>query len=264
MNDSNAPADTGARNPRAARFHSLHQPGRPLVLFNAWDAGSARAVAAAGAPAIATGSWSVAAANGFEDGEHLPLPFALDNLRRIVAAVEVPVTIDLESGYGEAPEQVAATVEAALRCGAIGCNLEDSLPADGTLRPAAAQAGRLAQARRAAEQMHIDLFINARTDVFFQKPAPDHDMGMVEQALERARAYADAGASGLFVPGVVAETLIARLAEASPLPLNVMATPGAPPRARLAELGVARISHGPGPYRGAMQWLQEAARTAMA
>ncbi|HET6434594.1 MAG TPA: isocitrate lyase/phosphoenolpyruvate mutase family protein, partial [Xanthomonadaceae bacterium] len=228
-------------------------------------AGSARAVAEAGAAAIATGSWSVAAAHGVEDGEHLPLAVALDNLRRIVAAVgELPVTVDLESGYGDAPAAVAATVSAALEAGAIGCNLEDSFPADGSLRAVADQAARLAAARAAADAAGVTCFINARTDVFFQKPASAHDPAMVDAALERARAYADAGASGLFVPGVVAEPLIARLAEASPLPLNVMATPASPGRARLAELGVARISHGPGPYRGAMAWLRDAARAAMA
>ena len=116
---------------KARRFNALHVAGAPLVLFNAWDAGSARAVAGAGAKAVATGSWAVAAANGFEDGEHLSLQFALDNLRRIVGAVEVPVTVDLESGYGEPPDAVAATVAAALEAGAVGCNLEDSFPADG-------------------------------------------------------------------------------------------------------------------------------------
>lgn len=256
--------DVTTQNEKARLFHSLHVRGQPLVLFNAWDAGSARAVAEAGAGAVATGSWSVAAANGFADGEHMPFSFALDNLRRIVAAVTQPVTIDLESGYGETPAHVAATVTAALEAGAIGCNLEDSFPADGSLRDAADQAARLAAARQAADQAGVPLFINARTDVFFQKPAEAHDMGMVEEALRRARLYADAGASGLFVPGVIAEPLIARLADASPLPLNVMVMPGVPGRARLAELGVARISHGPGPYRGAMQWLTEAARAAMA
>jgi methylisocitrate lyase len=108
------------------------------------------------------------------------------------------------------------------------------------------------------------MYLNARTDVFFQAPADAHDAAMADAALERARAYADAGASGLFVPGVVSEALIARLAAASPLPVNVMVMPATPPRARLAELGVARISHGPGPYLGAMQWLAQAAREAMA
>jgi methylisocitrate lyase len=252
------------QNDKARLFHSLHVRGQPLVLFNAWDAGSARVVAEAGASAIATGSWSVAAANGFDDGEHLPFALALDNLRRIVAAVTQPVTIDLESGYGDAPGQVAATVRAALECGAVGCNIEDSFPANGRLREADNQAARLAAAREAADDVGVALFINARTDVFFQSPAEAHDMAMVEAALQRARAYADAGASGLFVPGVVADHLIARLAEASALPVNIMAMPGVPGRARLAELGVARISHGPGPYRGAMQWLAEATRTAMA
>jgi methylisocitrate lyase len=238
--------------------------GAPLVLFNAWDAGSARAVADAGAAAIATGSWSVAASQGYDDGERLPLAYALDNLRRIVGAVALPVTIDLESGYGEAADAVAATVAAAIEAGAVGCNLEDSFPADGSLRDIGAQAARLAAARRAADRAGVALFINARTDVFFQKPPAAHDTAMVEAALLRARAYADAGADGLFTPGVVADALIASLAEASPLPLNVMAMPGLADRARLADLGVARISHGPGPWRGAMRWLTDAARDAMA
>jgi methylisocitrate lyase len=247
----------------ARRFQALHVPGTPLVLFNAWDAGSARAVADAGAHAIATGSWSVAAANGFDDGEHLPVSLAMDNLRRIVGVVALPVTVDLESGYGDPPEAVAATVDAAIEAGAVGCNLEDSFPADGSLRDLADQVARLAAARKAADAGGIPFFINARTDVFFQQPAAAHGIAMADAALERARAYAEAGASGLFVPGVVAEALIARIAAASPLPVNVMAMPGAPDRKRLAELGVARISHGPGPYRGAMQWLAEAARAAM-
>jgi methylisocitrate lyase len=250
---------------KAAAFRALHVAGDPLVLFNAWDAGSARAVAEAGARAIATGSWSVAAANGYPDGENLPLSVALDNLRRIAVAVAaLPVTIDLESGYGEAPGIVAATVAAAIDAGAIGCNLEDSFPVDGMLRDTGDQAVRRAAARKAADAAGVAMFINARTDVFFQKPAPEHDAAMADAALERARAYADVGASGLFVPGLVAEALIARIAEASPLPVNVMAMPGLPPRARLAELGVARISHGPGPYSGAMRWLTEAAKAAMA
>lgn len=252
----------------AARFHALHRPGTPLVLFNAWDAGSARAVAKAGAAAIATGSWSVAAANGFKDGESLPLDFALDNLRRIVAAVgtedALPVTIDLESGYAEDAAGVGRTIAAAIERGAIGCNLEDSFPADGSLREVTQAAARIAAARQAASAAGVDCFINARTDVFFQKPADAHDTAMVDDALERARAYAKAGASGLFAPGLADETLIARLVEDSPLPVNIMAMPGVPSCARLAELGVARISHGPGPYSGAMAWLTEAAKAAMA
>ena len=160
---------------------------------------------------------------------------------------------------------MAPTVAAAIDAGAVGCNLEDSFPADGSLRALGEQGARLAAARRAAEASGVrDVHINARADAFFQKPTAAHDAAMADAALERARAFADAGASGLFVPGVAAEALIARICEASPLPVNVMYMPGVPPRARLAELGVARISHGPGPYRGAMQWLTDAAKAVMA
>lgn len=252
------------RNQNAALFKSLHQPGNPLVLFNAWDAGSARAVAEAGASAIATGSWAVAAANGFSDGESLPLPLALENLRRVVATVELPVTVDLEAGYAENAGGVGRTVEAAIDAGAVGCNLEDGLPGDGRLRDGVTAARRIAAAQDAARSVAGGFFINARTDVFFQKPADAHDATMVDAALERARAYADAGADGLFVPGLVDDALIARLVEGSPLPVNIMVVPEASTRARLAELGVARISHGPGPYLGAMGWLTAEARKAMA
>jgi 2-methylisocitrate lyase-like PEP mutase family enzyme len=244
---------------KAENFRALHQAGRPLILFNIWDAGSAKAVAEAGAPALATGSWSVAAANGFADGELMPLEFALANLRRIVAASELPVTFDLESGYGNSAQDVGRSVAAAIDAGAIGCNLEDSFPTDGSLRPAAEQASRLAAARATAERSGIAFFINARTDVFFQRPPQDHDEGMVAQALERARAYADAGADGLFVPGLADEKLIAALVRAAPLPVNIMAGPATPSFAVLAAAGVARISHGPGPYLSAMKAVRTAA-----
>lgn len=243
----------------AATFRRLHAAGRPLVLFNAWDAGSARAIAKAGAPAIATGSWSVAAAHGYPDGEQLPLELVIANLARIVAATSLPVTVDLESGYGADADAVGRTVAAAIAAGAVGANLEDSYPTDGKLRPIAEQATRMAAARRAAG---ADFFINARTDVFFQVPADAHDDTTVAQALERAKAYAAAGADGLFVPGLVKDTLIASLVRQSPLPVNVMIGGGSPTIARLAELGVARISHGPGPYLAMMGQLEAAARAA--
>ena len=119
---------------KAEQFRALHIPGKPLVLFNIWDAGGAKAVATGGAQAIATGSWSVANANGFGDGERIPLALAIDNLRRIVGATELPVTIDLESGYGDTSEPVGETIAVAIDAGAVGCNLEDSFPANGKLR----------------------------------------------------------------------------------------------------------------------------------
>ena len=251
--------EIAARNDKAQAFRALHTPGRPLVLFNIWDAGSAKAVAAAGAAALATGSWSVAAANGYPDGEQVPLDLALANLRRIVASTTLPVTLDLESGYGANAEDVGRSVAAAIDAGAVGCNLEDSYPADGSLRPVAEQAARLAQARAAAQRSGIAFFINARTDVFFQRPAEEHNAGMVTQALERAQAYAAAGADGLFVPGLADVQMIADLVAASPLPVNIMVGAATPSFDRLAAAGVARISHGPGPYRAAMKALETAA-----
>lgn len=154
---------------KAEQFRALHIPGKPLILFNVWDAGSTKAVAAAGAKAIATGSWSVAKANGFDDGEQLPLATAIDNLRRIVKATGLPVTVDLESGFGDTPAKVAETVSLAIAAGAIGCNLEDSFPTDGTLRPAADSAnasappGRRPMPRRSlSSSMHAPTSFSRR------------------------------------------------------------------------------------------------------
>ncbi|WP_262030293.1 isocitrate lyase/phosphoenolpyruvate mutase family protein [Microvirga sp. Mcv34] len=246
---------------KAGAFKALHVPGQPLILFNVWDAGTARAVAASGAKALATGSWSVAAAHGFEDGEHMPLDLALANLERIVAASDLPVTIDLESGYGATPDEVGATIARTLQAGAIGCNIEDGVR-ETTLRGTSDQVARLKAARAAADRLGIPLFLNARTDVFLAAASDRHE-GLVDTALERGRAYAEAGADGFFVPGLADERLIARVVEASPLPVNIMASAKTPPAARLAELGVARISHGPGPYRMAMKALEDAARAAL-
>ena len=247
---------------KAEQFRGLHVPGRPFVLFNVWDAGSAETVAGVGAKAIATSSWSVANANGYADGEHIPLVMAVDNLRRIVRATELPVTIDLESGYGDAPDAVGAAISRTIDAGAVGCNLEDSLPANGKLRDIANQCDRIRRARQTADTVKIQLFLNLRTDVFFQIPPEQHTNAMVVEALERARAYADAGADGIFTPGLTDITLIAQLAKASPLPLNIMVSDATPPLRILAEQGVARVSHGPRPYLIAMKALEEAARAA--
>jgi 2-methylisocitrate lyase-like PEP mutase family enzyme len=155
-------------NKKADDFRALHVPGRPFVLFNIWDAGTAKAVAVSGARAIATGSWSVAAANGFRDGEDVPLDLAIDNLARIVRATTLPVTIDIESGYGKTADAAGRTIARTIEAGAIGCNLEDSFPENGKLRDIAEQAERIRQARLAADAAGLRYFINARTDVFFQ------------------------------------------------------------------------------------------------
>lgn len=247
---------------KANAFRALHLPGQPLVLFNTWDAGSTKAVAAAGARAIATGSWSVANANGFADGERIPLTVAIDILRRIVGATDLPVTIDLEGGYGDTGAAVGETVLRAIGAGAVGCNLEDSFPASGALRESVDQADRIRGARQVADATGIHFFINARTDVFFQRPPEQHDETMVGDAIARSRVYAGAGADGLFAPGLCDIAVIARLAAASPLPLNIMVGDASPSVRVLAQHGVARVSHGPRPYLIAMKALEDAARAA--
>jgi 2-methylisocitrate lyase-like PEP mutase family enzyme len=241
---------------RARAFRRLHRPGDPLILFNIWDPGSARAVAEAGARAIGTGSWSVAAAYGFGDGEQIPLELVIANLERIAAAVELPVTADLEGGYGPAPERVAETGRLALQAGAVGCNLEDRIIGGAGLYPVAEQQARLAALRAAAPAERF--FINARIDTFLQGK-PEAHARLFDEALERGRAYAGAGADGLFVPGLVDEGLIARFCSEARLPVNIMVWPGTPPLARLAELGASRISHAGAPWRIAMTALKEAA-----
>jgi 2-methylisocitrate lyase-like PEP mutase family enzyme len=240
----------------------LHQPGRPLVLFNAWDAGSARVIAQAGAKAIATGSFSVAAAHGFDDGEEqLPLDLALANLARIVATVDLPVSLDFERGYGDTPDAVAASITAAIAAGAIGFNIEDGF-GERSLRPAEDQAARLAAARRAADASGVAAFVNARIDTFLVAPPDTHDEALLSEALRRAKLYVDAGADGIFLPGLARADLIAIAGAAAPAPLNIMAMRTTPDAATLASLGVARISHGPGPWRLAMRALSEAAEAA--
>jgi len=247
---------------KAEKFRGLHIPGKPFVLFNVWDVGSAKAIVAGGAKAVGTSSWSVANANGFADGEQVPLNLAIENLRRIVSATDLPVTIDLEAGYGDTPRAVGDAIRCAIDAGAVGCNLEDSFPSTGKLREIADQCDRIRCARQTADGTNIRFFLNARTDVFFQNCAEHHDSAMVAMAIERARAYTDAGADGLFAPGLADINLIARLSQVSPLPINIMVGDSTPLLSALAEHGVARVSHGPRPYLMAMKALENAARAA--
>lgn len=245
---------------RFAEFAALHVPGAPLVLINVWDAGSAKAVAAAGVKAIATGSASVAAANGFSDAESLPLDLAIANARRIVGAVDLPVSIDFEGGYAVAPDALASNVTLLAATGAIGCNFEDQVIGGSGMHAPEAQAARIAAVRAATGP---DFFINARTDLFLQAPSETHDAAKVDAAIARAHAYAAAGASGFFVPGLADLDLLARVCRESPLPVNFMAFPGAPDAAAVAAAGVARISHGPFPFRAAMRAVEDAARAVL-
>jgi 2-methylisocitrate lyase-like PEP mutase family enzyme len=245
----------GSQSEKHAAFAALHVPGDPVILYNVWDPGSAKAVAEAGAKAIATGSASVAAAHGFADAQGLPIGLALANAARIVETVALPVTIDFEGAYAVEPEGVAANMKRLHATGAVGCNFEDQVVGGEGLHSIEAQAARIRAARAAVGP---DFFINARTDIFIQK-RENHDGAMIDAALERAQAYAEAGASGFFVPVLADLTLLERLCAASPLPVNFMAFPGAPTAADVAKTGVSRISHGPFPHGLAMQALKDAA-----
>ncbi|MEV7357407.1 isocitrate lyase/phosphoenolpyruvate mutase family protein [Kitasatospora sp. NPDC091276] len=223
---------------RARLLRELHRPGEPLVLANVWDAASARLVAAAGARAVATASASVSWSLGSRDGGGADLEQVLVRTAQVVRAVDLPVTADLESGFARTAAGVGESVAALLATGAVGVNLED----EG--RPTAEAAERIAAARAAADAAGVPAFVNARTDVFLHGiGAPEGRLG---DAVRRLRAYVEAGADGVFVPGVADEETIAALAAAVPVPLNVLAGPGAPSVPELAKLGVARVSLGPG------------------
>ena len=237
---------------RARAFHALHVKGDPVVLFNVWDPGSAQAVVKAGAKALATGSWPVAAAFGFADGEKIPL-----------ALVELPATMDLEGGYGPAPATVASTVRQAIEAGAVGFNFEDQIVGGGGLYEIAVQVERVRAAADAVKASGVPAFINARTDIFLKAKPEEHSEALVEQAIARAAAYEKAGAHGFFAPGLGDPALIEKLCKAVALPVNIIALAHVPPRQKLAELGVARVSHGPVPYRKMVVWLEEQARAAI-
>ncbi|WP_405920528.1 isocitrate lyase/phosphoenolpyruvate mutase family protein [Streptomyces longwoodensis] len=240
---------------RAVAFRALHVPGRPLVLPNAWDTASARLVEDAGAAAVATTSAGLAWALGAADGDRLGREAALRAVADVVAAVRVPVTADVESGYATDPAGVADTVRAVLAAGAVGINIEDALhEGDAPLRPVAEQAERIAAARAAADAQGVPLFVNARIDTFLR------GAGGVDLTLERAAAFVAAGADGVFVPGAVDPGTVRLLVEGVRAPLNVMAGPGAPPMAELAGLGVARVSVGSGIAQAAHALVRRAAR----
>ncbi|MEO6247767.1 MAG: isocitrate lyase/phosphoenolpyruvate mutase family protein [Sphingomicrobium sp.] len=242
-------------------FALLHVPGDPVVLFNVWDAGSAKAVAAAGAKALATGSHPVADANGWPDGEQVPLDFVFANATRVVGATSLPVSVDFEGAYSVDPGLGAANVALLAATGAIGCNFEDQVIGGEGLHPLKLQAQRITAIRKA---VGASFFINARTDLFLKHKPETHDVAMLDEAIERARAFADAGASGFFAPRLGDLKLVEKLCKASPLPVNAIAFPGAPTRREWANAGVARISHGPFPHRALMAQLTDNARAAIA
>lgn len=241
-------------------FANAHVAGDPLVLFNAWDAGSAVAVAKSGAKAIASGSASVSMANGFGDGEQVPLDFALANATGIVSAVKLPVTIDFEGGYATDADGLEANGRRLLETGAIGCNFEDQVVGTGEIYGADEQSLRIAALRRGVGN---DFFINARTDLFLKTKSEDHDETLRDEAIARGRSYAKAGANGFFIPGLADLSLVEQICSALDMPVNAMHLPGGPSRADWAKAGIARVSHGPFPFMAMQEWLSKEAKNAL-
>jgi 2-methylisocitrate lyase-like PEP mutase family enzyme len=225
---------------RSELLRSLHVPGEPLVLPNAWDVSSARAVVAAGFPVVATTSAGVAAVLGYEDREGAPGEEMFGAAARIAGAVDVPVTVDAEAGYGLEPAELAGELD---RIGAAGCNLEDTDHATGELREPHAHAEWLRAVREAASA----LVINARVDVFLLQA------GDVADALERAQLYFEAGADCVYPIGLADRDGIAEFVSGAAGPVNILASTSAPSIADLAELGVARVSYGGFLYRQTME-----------
>jgi len=228
----------------AATFHALHQGPDILVLPNAWDAASAALMADAGAKAVATSSAAVAWAHGYADGDVLPVPTLIRALEEIARILPVPLTADIEGGYSDDPGTVADTVRAVIGAGAVGINLEDGR------RDPELHARKIEAVREAATRAGVDLFINARTDVYLAR--------LVEPDLARAEA------SGIFIPFANEAALIGRLATAVALPLNIMSFTGVPAADQLQALGARRLSSATGLFKAAFAALQSATQAYLA
>ena len=249
------------RRAAAAQLRDLHRPGNPVVLPNVWDAASARIVAAAGFAAVATSSAAVAESLGYPDGEAAPVEEILDAVARIARAVPVPVTADIERGYGLPPAQL---VERLAASGAVGCNLEDSRPSTRTLVDAHEQADFLGAVRESARAAGIDLVINARIDVFLDDVLPDgvafgadSTAARLDEAIRRARLYVSAGADCVYPIRMTSAADIRAIVDETGARVNILGAPDAPTVAELATLGVARVSFGAGLYRAAYQQIRE-------
>jgi len=242
---------------KASALRALHHGARPLVLANAWDVASARLVEEAGFPAVATTSAGIAYALGCADGERVSRKEMLLVVRRIAAAVSVPVTADLEAGYGSGQEAMVRTTRELVAAGAVGLNLEDARgKSRRKLLPLAAQVARVRAVRETGQAIGVPVVINARTDTF-HLGKPSRAAG---EAVERGNAYLEAGADCVFVPFVRDRNVIAELVRGIHGPINILAGPGTPTVEELAELGVRRVSVGSAPMRATLGLVRRIAR----
>jgi 2-methylisocitrate lyase-like PEP mutase family enzyme len=242
----------------AERLRALHKAPPIFVIPNAWDAASARVFEAEGFPAIGTTSAGVAASLGYPDGGVVPSREMIEAVARIVRAVKVPVSADIEHAYGTTPDGVAEVVLRVIAAGAVGVNVEDYVPGAADLEPLALQVDKIKAIIKAATKAGVRVVLNARTDVFLRElGAPAARLGV---AVERGKAFLDAGADCVFVPGVRDRDTIGALVRGIGGPINVLAVDGTPPIAELEALGVARVSVGSGPMRAALAVVRDVAR----
>ena len=243
---------TADQRRRARTLRGLHSDPAVLVLPNVWDPIGARVLASRGYPAVATASAAISSALGFEDGEKIRRRTMLETVARISCAVPVPVTADMESGYGASLAELEDTIRCLLDTGAVGLNIEDSLEEGGPLRPVEEQAERIATVRETAAAQGLDLVINARVDFFlsdrFRSPEE-----RIEEAVTRAEVYGRAGADCIYPigPGDAETLTVLRLRIT--LPLNALATPDAAPLGRMSAIGIDRVSFGPFIFRSCLQ-----------
>lgn len=226
---------------RALAFRRMHDRQKILLLPNCWDAASARLLVQRGFAAIATTSAGVAWSLGYADGERAPLAEVLAAVARVTRVVDVPVTVDIETGYGERPADVAATVQAVIAAGAVGINIEDGMPGHGPLRDTADASARVRAARAAADASGVPIVINARVDLWMQHDDVEPS-ARLRDAIDRAKAYLAAGADCMYPIGLGAPDTLAALVRAIDAPVNVVAGVGMPGLAELARLGVARVT----------------------
>jgi 2-methylisocitrate lyase-like PEP mutase family enzyme len=247
---------------KAEVLRKLHGSPRILVLANAWDVASARIIEEAGFPAIATTSAGIAASLGYPDGQKITREEMLDVVARIARAVHVPVTADLEAGYGLAIEDMTETAKAMVNAGAVGMNLEDVTGSDeSSLVDVPLQVEKIRAIRKVGELLGVPLVLNARTDIYLMPIGPAETR--FERTVERLRAYHQAGADCLFVPGLRDEETIAKLVQALRAPLNILATAGCPTIPKLEQMGVARVSTGSGVMRATLGLTRRVAKELM-
>ncbi len=245
---------------KAEKFLRLHHKFDPILLYNIWDLDSAKAVSQAGAEALATSSWSMAAAQGLEDGQKLPMEYVLEATKRIAVSTDLPVTVDFEGGYATAPGEIFKNVSRLLQAGAIGVNFEDQMIGGTGLCDASEQAVRIGAVRSAADAEGIPAVINARTDLFLQEKDTTKHANLVNEAIHRAAIYKKAGADCFFVPGILDACLISQIGNSVDLPVNVMVLDTSADLTGIIQTGVERISFGPAPYIAAMVNIEKTAR----